>query len=377
MEYDLDEDEEIFRDTTRRFLEAEAPLTSVRTLSETEAGFDIEWWRRSAELGWTSLLVDEAYGGAGPGSVGLRYLAIVAEEMGRLVSPGPVIVTNVVAATLAASGSPHQQTQTLPAVVDGSMIATWCVAEGGDRWAVDDLTVTATRRDDEYVISGVKSPVEAAAEADLLLVTAATEAGLTQLLVPVTTPGVSIDRLDGIDLVRRFAAVTFDDVRVPVSTVVGAPGEAADDVERQLQIALALQCVESAGAADRVLEFTLEYASDRHSFGRPLASYQALKHRFADMKLWLEASHATADAAVRAVAVGSPDAPELVRIAKSYVADHLPELVQDCVQMHGGIGVTWEHDIHLYLRRIATNKFVFGAPAQHRDDLAGQLLATA
>src|SRR5262249_52750183 len=139
------------------------------------------------------------------------------------------------------------------------------------------------------------------------------------------------------------------------------------------QLALAVQCAEMVGAIDRVFEFTVQWAFDRYSFGRPLASYQALKHRFADMKMWLEACHGTATAAARAVDGGAADASELVSVAKAYIGDQAPELVQDCVQLHGGIGITWEHDIHLYLRRVTQDRSLYGAPAQHRDRVAALL----
>ena len=151
--------------------------------------------------------------------------------------------------------------------------------------------------------------------------------------------------------------------------VLGVPGSADADVERQLEDAVVLQCAEMVGAVGRVLEFTIEYAQDRFSFGRPLASYQALKHRFADMKMWLEASHATAEAAARAVDTGS-DAAELVSVAKSYIGDRAPFILSECVQLHGGIGVTWDHDLHLYLRRVVQDQTQFGTPREHRERVA-------
>jgi alkylation response protein AidB-like acyl-CoA dehydrogenase len=155
---------------------------------------------------------------------------------------------------------------------------------------------------------------------------------------------------------------------VPATARVGDAGAGAA-IERQLQVAATLECAQMAGAADRVLEFTTEYAFDRYSFGRPLASYQALKHRFADMKLWLEATHAAVGGAARAIDEGV-DAGRLVSAAKVYGGDRVPELVQDCVQMHGGIGVTWEHDIHLYLRRVTLARGLYGSPDEHRERLA-------
>ena len=157
--------------------------------------------------------------------------------------------------------------------------------------------------------------------------------------------------------------------------VVGEVGGAAPLLERQLQIAAVVQCAETVGVLNRVLEMTVQWAFDRYSFGRPLASYQALKHRFSDMRTWLEASSAISLAAARAVQAGSPDAPVLVSSAASYVGAKAPQIVQDCVQMHGGIGVTWEHDIHLYLRRVTVNRALYGTPEEHRRRIADAVIA--
>jgi alkylation response protein AidB-like acyl-CoA dehydrogenase len=215
----------------------------------------------------------------------------------------------------------------------------------------------------------VKTAVEAGGQADFLLVTATTGTDLTQFLIPADLPGVTITAQSSLDLARRFAEVRFDNVGVDASAVVGTVGGAQADVERQCIVATMLQCAETTGAVARVFEFTVEYAFDRHSFGRPLASYQALKHRFADMKLWLEASHATADGAGLAVAI-DVDAARTVSVAKAYIGDKSVDIIQDCVQLHGGIGVTWEHDIHLYLRRATVNRGLFGTPNDHRERLA-------
>jgi alkylation response protein AidB-like acyl-CoA dehydrogenase len=163
-------------------------------------------------------------------------------------------------------------------------------------------------------------------------------------------------------------------VRVPAVLALGPVGEAADAVERQLQQALVLNCGEAVGAMQAAFDMTVEWAFDRYSFGRPLASYQALKHRFAHMATWLQASHAISDEAARAVSEGSPDSAQLASAAKAYVGDHGPELVQECVQLHGGIGVTFEHDLHLYLRRVTLCRTLFGTPDQHRRRI-GQLIA--
>ena len=382
MNLTLSPEQSFFQETTRRFLEGEAPLTKVRELADEPAGFDRGWWRRGAELGWTAFLVPEDHGGGTLSGGGVSDLAIVAEEFGRLVSPGPLHPTNIVAAALAASGTPEHQAEVLPGIVSGDLVAAWCFHEPGRGWRPSDVELAARPDGDGFVLTGTKAMVEAAGEADWLLVTARPDGGdgLAQFLVEADAPGVTVTPMNGIDLVRRFAQVAFDDVAVAGAARVGA-GDATDDVERQLLIGATLECAQMAGAADRVLEFTVQYAFDRYSFGRQLASYQALKHRFADMKLVLEATHATVDGAAQAVdgaagagngTSGAPatSAARLVSAAKVYAGDRVPELVQDCVQMHGGIGVTWEHDIHLYLRRVTLARALYGTPDDHRERLA-------
>ena len=230
------------------------------------------------------------------------------------------------------------------------------------------------------MLDGVKRPVEAAGRADQLLVTGRSASGLVQVLVPADTAGISIEPLKGVDLSRRFSVVTFDGVRVPADAVVGDPASTEAAVERQLQHALVIANAESVGALQAGFELTVEWSFDRYSFGRPLASYQALKHRFADMKAWLEASHAISDAGAASLAVGGDDAGELLSAAKAFIGDRGNELLQDCVQIHGGIGVTFEHDLHLFLRRVMVNSMVHGTSREHLRrvaDLAEQREAAA
>jgi alkylation response protein AidB-like acyl-CoA dehydrogenase len=316
------------------------------------------------------MLVTAEAGGDSISGAGLLDMAIVAEEMGRLVSPGPLVVTNVVAAALSEADNYAKHSAVVEALMSGEAVATWAVYEPGHGWDPAAAELTAAPDGDGYVLSGTKDRVESGDQADYLLTTVRTPEGLTQFLVPAGTSGVTVTPLSSLDLVRRFARVDFAGVRVPADAVVGTVGGAAASVERQSQLAVVLQCAELCGAVERVLEFTIQWAFDRYSFGRPLASYQALKHRFADMKLWLEASHGTTEAAARAVQNRDPDAAELVSVAKSYVGQRATDIIQDCVQMHGGIGVTWEHDIHLYLRRASVDRVTWGTPAEHRRRLA-------
>ena len=184
--------------------------------------------------------------------------------------------------------------------------------------------------------------------------------------MPADAAGLSVTPLHSIDLTRRFGTLSFDGVRVPADAVVGQVGKADGDIERQLQHALVLLNAEAIGAMESAFEMTVEWAFDRYSFGRPLASYQALKHRFAHMKSWLEASHALNDEAAEAVAAGEAGAGKLASAAKAFIGEYGSELVQDCVQLHGGIGVTYEHDVHLYLRRHTVDRALHGTPGEHR-----------
>jgi alkylation response protein AidB-like acyl-CoA dehydrogenase len=364
MRIDLSEEQALFQETVRRFVETETPVSRVREIGENPDGFDHDWWRQAAELGWTSLLVPEDLGGGSISGDGVADLAIVAEEVGRGVAPGPLLPVNVVAASVARSGSTDQQTEILPGLLDGRLIGAWCYHEPSGGWWPEDVGLEAELVDGGFRLEGTKQAVEGAVQAHYLLVTARVDGALTQFLVPADSEGIRIVPQQSLDLVRRFGEVHFDGVDVGPDCLLGQVGGAIDDVRYQFHIALVLQAAEMAGASGRVFEFTLEYSFDRFSFGRPLASYQALKHRFADMKLWLETGYATTDQAAIGVSRGD-DAARLASVAKSYVGDRSVEIIQDCVQMHGGIGVTWEHDIHLYLRRAAVDRELFGSPEDH------------
>jgi alkylation response protein AidB-like acyl-CoA dehydrogenase len=374
VDLDLTEDQELFRETTAKFLERTSPLATVREWAEKEPnGFPASYWKQGAELGWTSLLVAEDHGGGSVSGHGLLDLALVAEEMGRWVSPGPLVPTNVVAAALSEFGTDAQRDAYLPQLLSGDAVATWCLGEPRRSGLPTAITLEATRKAGGFVLSGKKGAAEAAGEAESFLVAALVDGAPTQFLVAADTPGVSVARAEGIDLVRRYATVSFDDVTLPPEAVLGEVGGAGAQIETLFELAVTLQCASMAGSVDRVLEFTLEYLFDRFSFGRALASYQALKHRMADMKVWNEASLATAAAAARAVDDRSEKAFELVSVAKSYIGERAPLMLQDCVQLHGGIGVTWDHDLHLYVRRVLQERTIFGTPHEHRERIATAL----
>jgi len=367
MLLELSSEQELLRETTARFLDANAQVAELRRLRDDPRGFASDYWRRGAELGWTSLLVSEDDGGVSSSSSGLVELTLVAYEFGRHAAPGPLVSTNVVAGALSAAGA-HKEL--IAGLLNGTSIGTWCVSEAPPNDGLGNMVFDIAVHDDELVLNGVKRPVESANEASHLLVTGRTAEGLTQVIIPAATKGVSLIPMRGVDLTKRFSVVRFDDVRVPAACLVGRVGEAADDVERQLQHALVVLNAEALGAMQRAFDMTVEWAFDRYSFGRPLASYQALKHRFAHMATWLQASHAIGDEAARAVAERRPEAALLVSAAKAYIGEYGAELLQECVQLHGGIGVTFEHDLHLFLRRLTLARVLHGTPDAHRRRLA-------
>ncbi|MGE9809444.1 acyl-CoA dehydrogenase family protein [Janibacter sp. G1551] len=371
MDLALTVDQKTFASTTRSFLDKNNPVSSVRDLASAPESFDRSWWTKGAELGWAAMLVPEELGGGSISGEGVRDLAMIAEEHGRVVAPGALLPVNVVLAGLVeAAADDDGHTDEIEGLLAGQLLGTWAVYEPGAQWAPLAPATTALADGEGFVLDGVKDRVEIGEQADLLLVTAATAEGVSQFLVPTDTPGLTVTSSWSLDLSRRFAEVRLEGVRVPASAVVGRLGEAAPLIERQLQVALVLQVAELCGGLEQVFAFTTQWAFDRYSFGRPLASYQALKHRFADMKTWIEACQATSGEAARAVQDRSDDAAELVSVAKSYVASRAVEIIQDCVQMHGGLGVTWEHDLHLYLRRATVDRALYGTPEDHRRRIA-------
>jgi alkylation response protein AidB-like acyl-CoA dehydrogenase len=355
----------LFASTSQAFLQKEVPLSRVRELHAAGVSFDPDWWRRAAELGWTALLVPEELGGGSVSGDGVSDLAMVAELLGKTVAPGPLYPVSTVLAALADCAEHESHAATIQSLISGETVASWAVYEPGQGWAPHRPSLTATPTDSGYRIDGVKDRVEAGAQSALLLVVAQGDDGVRQFLVPSDAPGVRVEPQQSIDLVKQYARVHFDGVNVDHSSAVGSAAETAALLDRQSQIAQALQCAEVVGILQTVFDFTVAWALDRHTFGRPLASYQALKHRFADMKMWLEACRATTAAAVAAISARSADAGLSASIAKSYVGEMATEIVQGCVQMHGGIGVTWEHDLHVYLRRVALYRSMFGTPEEH------------
>src|SRR5277367_4517730 len=364
MQPDLTDDQTLFRDTAVSFIEAELPVSGTRELHDDPIGYDPSWLRKSAELGWFAMVVPETEGGGSVSGAGLLDAAIIAEQLGRFVQPGPFIPMNVVAAAIAADGSAAQREALLPAIVTGEQVFTWAFADSRGNWDAG-AGLQARRDGDDLVLSGSRGCVQDAISADALLVVASLDGAPVQLLVPASTPGVTIRPLRALDLSRRFADVEFDAVRVGRDDVLGTGG--TGPLDAQLLTAVVLTCADTIGAIDALFTMTVAYARQRIAFGRPIGSFQAIKHILADQALSLESCKAAAVAAATAVQAAAPDAAEVASMAAAYIGDVASDIAQECLQVHGGTGYAWEHDLHLYLRRVRSNSVLFGEPSWHRE----------
>ncbi|MGI9641192.1 MAG: acyl-CoA dehydrogenase family protein [Acidimicrobiia bacterium] len=369
MQLELTDEQVALRDTVRRFIESEVPLTTVRELYDDPNGFNRDWWREAASLGWTSPFIPEAQGGGTLSGRPCSDAVIIAEEIGRLVAPGPFLPTNVVAAAVARSGNESLIEDVLPGLAEGGTFAAWAFAEPGDCWEPECFKTTITVAGDTVTVSGEKAYVEAANVADHFLVTGRGEGGLTQVLVPADASGVQVIPGRSIDMTRRYGRVRFAATEVHTDSVLGPHDSAEPAVAAQLQLALTLQCAEMVGVAEQTLDTTIAYGRERFAFGRPIVSFQALKHRIADMALWIEGSKAVGEELVHAVGDARSDAGILASVAKVHIGRRCLDIVDDCVQITGGMGVTWEHDIHMYSRRAAVDRAMFGSPELHRHRL--------
>ncbi len=375
MDFDFGEDQELLRSTTRRFLTEHQSRAEVRRVMEEPDPFDPELWRRGAELGWSAMLIPSEYEGGSVTGQPLVDLVVMAEELGRELNPGPLVPCNVVADAIARFGTEQQAKEHLPRIARGEVTCAWCLSGDGspEQSAVD---VRATRAGEGWRLEGVARYVHAAADAALLLVTATDTRGdgVVDLLVPRPSAGLTERVLTGLDPTRRFAEVRFDGVSVPGSAELAGGWSV---VERGLSVATVLQAAESVGAADVLFESTVDYAKKRVQFGRTIGSFQAIKHRLANLLMELEGMRAAAHYAALALGEGLPDADEAVATAGAYVDDAFAHLSGEALQLHGGIGFTWEHDVHLFVRRAKVNQVLYGDGAWHRERLTRLVEAAA
>jgi alkylation response protein AidB-like acyl-CoA dehydrogenase len=366
VDLDLTSDQELLRETTERYIQSSFSLERVRALIDGGKGPDSAYRASAAELGWFAFLASEELGGGSVSGNGVLDAAILAEERGRGLQPGPFIDTNVTVAALAADGNEEQQHKILPALIGGGAGAAWAVADTGGDWS-GSSGVQCRAGSAGFSLSGEKGFVVEAQLADWILVTTALPEGPTQFLVERETPGLSVEALDGLDLTRTISTVRLDDVQVGSSALVGSVGGAGTIVERQLQLASVLSMAECVGAMGYLFNLTLDYCRARTAFGRPIGSFQAVKHQLADTSLLVEMSNAAAVGAAHAVQDQDADAGTAASAAMSFIGDAAIEVAHKCWQNFGGISYTWEHDFHLYLRRLTADAFLYGSPSWHRE----------
>ncbi|MEX2558217.1 MAG: acyl-CoA dehydrogenase family protein [Actinomycetota bacterium] len=354
----------------RAFVEAECPIGGIRELAQTPNGFDPTLWRRGGDLGLLSVSIPQQDGGLGQG---IAATCAVAEEVGRGLLPGPFASTIVAAHVLAAAGSREQRREVLPAILAGDQIVT--VALCDDTGPYKPISAVAENAGGSYVLNGSTCPAEHADVADWLLVVARVdERRLVQFLVP-RNAGITITPHPTLDLTRRLFVVSFDGVAVQADALVGDIGVAT--IERAIDIASVLVAAGSVGGATRVLEMSTTHARERVQFGRAIGSFQAVKHKCANMLIALEGCRAATSHAATALDNGASGASLAASSAKSFVGDAYPRIAGDALQIHGGMGFTWELDVHLYLRRAKADHAIFGTPRWHRERLCRLLgLAT-
>jgi alkylation response protein AidB-like acyl-CoA dehydrogenase len=369
MNFGFTEEQEFLRTTAREFLAKECPMTLVREISENEPkGYRPEIWAQMAELGWLGLLIPEEYGGA---DLGFVDLVVILEEIGRGLLPSPFSANLQGTLALLRAGTETQRKEWLPAVASGEKILSFAITEEAGTEEAEGIAARAERTSDGYLISGTKLFVPHAHNADRIVVVARTgaegAAGVSLLLVDPKGQGVSVTPLESMDLTSRIAEVKLD----------GAPGELLGEenggwgvwewVRDRARVALA---AESVGGSEKCLEDSGAYAKEREQFGKPIGVHQAIKQKCADMLIEVESSKSITYYAAWTVAEDNDEAPLAAAMAKAYTSDAYRQTSAENIQIHGGVGFTWEYDCHYYFKRAKAIEVTYGDPTYHRERVA-------
>jgi alkylation response protein AidB-like acyl-CoA dehydrogenase len=365
VDFELSQEQRALRDVSRGLLADHCAPAHVRAAAGG-ADADPKLWELGSELGWTGLLIPESHGGSG---AGLAELTLVAEELGRAAARGPFLPAALAGLAISRHGSPELRELALPALASGSATAAWAVAESGG-WFSPAGTLATAADSGVLMLSGSKTLVQDAASAEWLLVTAMVAGEPCLVVADRASPGTRVRRQQTLDLTRNLYEVVFDDVRVPAARRLSGRGAA---VAEMLDAAAVLTAADALGAGTRLLEMTVEYAKSRVQFGQPIGAFQAVKHKAADMLMLAQGTRAAVYYAAMALDAATPDAAEAVSTAKAFASDGMSRLAGDALQTHGGIGFTWEHDLHLFLRRIKADEQLYGDATVHRERLCGFL----
>ena len=369
MNFAFSEEQEELRKSVRRFLEDKSSSPEVRRLMETDEGYDPAVWDQMAQqLGLQGLAIPEEYGGSGYSYV---ELIVVLEEMGRALLPAPYFSTVALAANaLLASGDDAAKKEYLPGIAAGETIATLAITEPSGRWDEAGITLEAAKGGDGYTLTGEKSFVIDGHTAALIIVAARTGAGVSLFAVDGDAAGLTREALSTMDQTRKQAKLTF--ANTPAK-LIGAEGEGWGVLSKTLDLAAVALAAEQVGGAQKVLEMSVQYAKDRVQFGRPIGSFQAIKHKCADMLLEVESAKSAAYYAGWAASEDNEELPVVASLAKAYCSDAYFHAAAENIQIHGGIGFTWEHDAHLYFKRAKSSELMLGDPTYHRELLAQRI----
>jgi alkylation response protein AidB-like acyl-CoA dehydrogenase len=370
MDFGFSQDQEMLRATARKFFENECPSTFVRARMEEDAGVTADFWKKLAEQGWLGLVYPEEFGGTGLGFVDLTVLM---EEMGRAVMPGPFLSTLLAGLAILEAGSVEQKKEWLAKLSDGAAKASLAWTEPSARWDAAGVTTGARNTGGTWTLTGTKLFVPDAHLADVLVVAARTsegkrpEDGVSLFLVEAGAKGLSTKLLPTMDQTRKLCEVKLDGTP---GVLLGAKDAGWAPLERVVQRATVALCAEMCGGAQKVLDMTTEYAKIRIAFGKPIGSYQGVKHRAADMLVDVENAKSLTYYAAWAVDDNVPEAALACSMAKAYASDAYRKVAGAGIQLHGGIGFTWEHDLHLYFKRAKSSEFTFGDATYHRERVA-------
>lgn len=377
MDFGFSEEQELLRQSAREFLEAECPVTYARQMMEDERGYSPEKWEQMAQLGWMGLIFPERFGGSG---LDMVDLTVVLEEMGRVVLPGPYFATVLLGGlSVALGGSEEQQRKYLPGIASGNQRATLAWLEENGRWDAPGIALPAQREGSEFRLEGIKLFVHDAHNADWMVVPVRTgsgegEEGITLLIVDADRGGIRTRVMKTMDQTRKLCEVEFSGVRVPEANVLGQVGQGWPLLERIVDRAKVGLCAEMCGGMQKVLDMSVEYAKVREQFGRPIGSFQAIQHKCANMLVQVESSKSATYYAAWATANDVPEAHLAACMAKAYASDAYRMVSGEGIQIHGGIGFTWEHDMHLYFKRAKGSEVTFGDATWNRELVAREVL---
>ncbi len=368
MDFGFSEEQELLRKSAADFLNKECPMTYVRQMMEDERGYADELWNKMAELGWMGLIYPEEVGGSG---LSMVDLVVVLEEMGRVSLPGPFFSTVCLGGlAILEAGNSAQQQRLLPEIAAGRSKATLAVLEENARWDEKGVKLTARKTGKGYSLSGAKLFVPDAHVADILVCAGLTSDGVTLFLIDRQQTGVNTTLLKTMDQTRKLCEVRLEKVQVSADAVLGTPGKGWEVLSRILDRSKVALCAEMCGGAQKVLDMTVEYAKVREQFGRPIGSFQAIQHKCANMLVQVESAKSATYYAAWAVANNVPEAPLAAAMAKAYCSDAYRQVTAEGIQVHGGIGFTWEHDIHIYFKRAKGSEVTFGDATWNRELVA-------